>query len=235
MDSADSHRDSDRPINIEREQRILDAAARLIAYYGYDKTTVGDIAHEAGVSKGAVYLHWPGKDDLLTALLLREMQVFTQEWLEIIEQDPDGGKLHAMYLHSLVVIERRPLLKALMTRDKRVLGDFFRRQDAALFARRNGFSLEFVRLLQAAGVVRAELDPKQVAYMLNCIKAGMVFIEELLPPEELLPLDEAVNAVADFLERSFAPDGGGDSEAGKQVIRSIASALQTQWVRGRLL
>ena len=38
--------------NKEREQRILDAAAELFVHYGYDKTTVSDIARQAGVSKG---------------------------------------------------------------------------------------------------------------------------------------------------------------------------------------
>ena len=57
----------------EREQRILDAAANLIAHYGYDKTTVDEIAREAGVSKGAIYLHFKSKEDLFEALLLREI------------------------------------------------------------------------------------------------------------------------------------------------------------------
>ncbi|MEM7028378.1 MAG: helix-turn-helix domain-containing protein, partial [Chloroflexota bacterium] len=38
--------------NKEREERILDAASNLFVHYGYDKTTVDDIAREAGVSKG---------------------------------------------------------------------------------------------------------------------------------------------------------------------------------------
>ncbi len=48
--------------NPERAQRILDAAANLIAHYGYDKTTVDDIARAAGVSKGAIYLHYRSKE-----------------------------------------------------------------------------------------------------------------------------------------------------------------------------
>ena len=163
------------------------------------------------------------------------MVEFTSEWLALIEEDPKGGQLAALYRHSLIVIERRPLLKALMTQDKRVLGDFFRRQDTAMFARRNGFSLEFVRLLQSVGVVRPDLDPKRVAYMLNCMKAGMVFVDELMPVDNILPLEEAFDTVADFIERAFAPEGGGDSEVGKLVIRSIDSALQERWAKGELL
>jgi AcrR family transcriptional regulator len=60
--------------NKEREKRILDAAAALFTHYGFDKTTVSDIAAEAGVSKGAIYLHFESKENLLEALLLRELQ-----------------------------------------------------------------------------------------------------------------------------------------------------------------
>src|SRR5215469_10283501 len=45
----------------DRGDRILDALATLIARWGYGKTTVDDIAREAGVAKGTVYLHWPSK------------------------------------------------------------------------------------------------------------------------------------------------------------------------------
>ena len=56
----------------EREQRILSAAAERIAHYGYDKTTIEEIARDAGISKGAVYLHFRSKEQLFEALLLRE-------------------------------------------------------------------------------------------------------------------------------------------------------------------
>ena len=36
----------------EREKHILDIAAMLIAHHGYDKTTIGDIAEAAGISRG---------------------------------------------------------------------------------------------------------------------------------------------------------------------------------------
>ena len=55
-----------------REARLLDAAARLFARFGFDKTSVDDIARAAGVSKGAVYLHWPSKFGLFEAVLIRE-------------------------------------------------------------------------------------------------------------------------------------------------------------------
>src|ERR1700688_1474791 len=54
----------------KRETRLLDAAARLFTRFGFDKTSIDEIARDAGVSKGAVYLHWPSKDALFEATLV---------------------------------------------------------------------------------------------------------------------------------------------------------------------
>lgn len=45
-----------------RHAQILDAAERLFHHYGPVKTTVAEIAREAGISVGSVYLHFSSKD-----------------------------------------------------------------------------------------------------------------------------------------------------------------------------
>ncbi len=51
-----------------RRDRILAAACRLFHHYGARKTTVADIAEEAGVGTGSVYLDFPSKAAILHAL-----------------------------------------------------------------------------------------------------------------------------------------------------------------------
>ncbi|HEY8427197.1 MAG TPA: TetR/AcrR family transcriptional regulator [Sandaracinaceae bacterium] len=51
-----------------RRQAILSAAGRLFRHYGPFKTTVQDIAREAGVGVGTVYLEFRSKDAILAAL-----------------------------------------------------------------------------------------------------------------------------------------------------------------------
>lgn len=51
-----------------RRDRILAAACRLFHHYGAKKTTVADIAEEAGVGTGSVYLDFPSKGAILHAL-----------------------------------------------------------------------------------------------------------------------------------------------------------------------
>ena len=52
----------------QRRAHILDAAARLLQHYGVQKTTVADVAREAGVGVGTVYLEFPSKDVLVEEL-----------------------------------------------------------------------------------------------------------------------------------------------------------------------
>jgi len=49
----------------ETRERLVHAAARVFAERGYEGTRVGDIAEAAGLSRGALYAHFPGKADLL--------------------------------------------------------------------------------------------------------------------------------------------------------------------------
>src|SRR4051812_25722702 len=48
-----------------RKELILDAADRLLARFGYKKMTVDDIAREAGIGKGTVYLHFASKEEVV--------------------------------------------------------------------------------------------------------------------------------------------------------------------------
>lgn len=59
------------------ERRVLDAAARCIARWGVAKTTLDDVAREAGCSRATVYRVVPGgKDGVVTALLRAEVDRF---------------------------------------------------------------------------------------------------------------------------------------------------------------
>ncbi|MER5258202.1 TetR/AcrR family transcriptional regulator [Streptomyces sp. NPDC002855] len=54
-------------------QRILDAAARVFAEYGYAAGTTNRIAERAGVSIGSLYQYYPNKDAILVELLTRHL------------------------------------------------------------------------------------------------------------------------------------------------------------------
>ena len=57
----------------ERAAQILDAAARLLMEEGFTEVSMERLGREAGVSKALVYNYFPNRNDLLRALLEREM------------------------------------------------------------------------------------------------------------------------------------------------------------------
>lgn len=52
----------------EREQLILQAANELLLERGYHDTSIDDIAARVGISKGTIYLHFAGKEEIVAAL-----------------------------------------------------------------------------------------------------------------------------------------------------------------------
>ncbi len=79
------------------EERILDAADRLLGRFGYRKMTIDDLAREAGIGKGTVYLSFKSKADVALACIDR-MAARLLERLEALARtnDPAADRLEAM-------------------------------------------------------------------------------------------------------------------------------------------
>lgn len=62
----------------EAKSRILEAANKVFAERGYHEATMDDIAKRLGVSKGAIYLYFPSKEDLFEAMCKTAPQAFKE-------------------------------------------------------------------------------------------------------------------------------------------------------------
>lgn len=51
-----------------KQAAILDAALAVFARYGFRRTSMADIAREAGMSRAALYLHYRNKEDIFRSL-----------------------------------------------------------------------------------------------------------------------------------------------------------------------
>jgi AcrR family transcriptional regulator len=60
----------------QAKQRILDTAARMFAERGYDATAMQDLAQELGLTRAALYYHYPAKADILRAIIDAETARF---------------------------------------------------------------------------------------------------------------------------------------------------------------
>src|ERR1700719_3973000 len=52
----------------DKRDRILDAAQKLFVRYGVKRTSIDDVAREAGIAKGTVYLSFKTKAELFAAI-----------------------------------------------------------------------------------------------------------------------------------------------------------------------
>ena len=234
----------------ERLQQILDAAAAVIIRVGYDKTTMNDIAKEAGASRGTVYLYFQGKEELFEALLYREYIQYAQTWVEQIEVDPRGGTIGGFYRATFHAVNRHPLVAAMLRRDRRVFGNYLRKRNnlfSKMLSEVN--TLAFFQAMQAAGVIRQDIDAAVIEHIIEMLSYGQLTIGDFKPPDRVPPYDAVMEALADMMDRALAPQGGGPgtggngdvnsdaaprseaatrSEAGKAIVRQITAAARAQ-------
>lgn len=78
---------------------ILDATDRLLARYGYRKMTVEDIATEAGIGKGTVYLHFNSKEEVVLSHIDRIVDRLKHRLRDIAHSDrPAPERLRFMLM-----------------------------------------------------------------------------------------------------------------------------------------
>src|SRR5581483_3825458 len=73
----------------EREALILQVAEEVLMEKGYYETSIDEIASRVGVAKGTIYLHFPSKEDLTVAIVMREIKQLIAQ-IEVIA-DSEGS------------------------------------------------------------------------------------------------------------------------------------------------
>ncbi|CCH77826.1 TetR-family transcriptional regulator [Nostocoides japonicum T1-X7] len=81
-------------------RRLLDTTVRCLATHGWESATVGLIAAETGISRGAVQHHFPTREALIVAAL-RHMFDERMALLDAIAE-PDPGHAGAERVHAIV-------------------------------------------------------------------------------------------------------------------------------------
>jgi AcrR family transcriptional regulator len=65
-----------------RREEVLEAARRIFARLGYAATTVEEIAKEAGMAKGTIYLYFRSKEEVYTALLTGDLEYLANQMIK---------------------------------------------------------------------------------------------------------------------------------------------------------
>lgn len=88
-----------------RQIQILDAAAELFARNGFDRTSVDEIAKQAGLSKGAIYWYFPSKEKILIALAEKYETANQKAVMAMASEEQFGAK--ALYLSHRYFFEMK--------------------------------------------------------------------------------------------------------------------------------
>ena len=75
-----------------RTREIIAAARKVFLKEGYSGTTIEQIASEAGVAKGTIYIYYEGKDDLFVSLMVPLIRSIGDGLIEI-EKKLDQGEV----------------------------------------------------------------------------------------------------------------------------------------------
>ncbi|MBA2524221.1 MAG: TetR/AcrR family transcriptional regulator, partial [Pyrinomonadaceae bacterium] len=78
-----------RPVVVDKREAILRAAIRVFAHNGYFNSKVADIAREAGVADGTVYLYFKSKEEILHSIFDRTVEEAISEGRKQLEQISD--------------------------------------------------------------------------------------------------------------------------------------------------
>ena len=177
--------------NPERTRsRLIGAAGQVVARRGFPGASVGLIAEEAGVSTGAIYAHFSGKDAVLFEVFQEHMRWFDgllddvagaedvsaaiTRWVEGLTREPDQFLIFVEFWSYAV---RRPELK---------------RELAGHMQRMRERTMETIERRAAERGVQPGLAPALTAQLLLAIGRGLAF-EKLTEPGAVD--DEAIGEV----------------------------------------
>jgi TetR/AcrR family fatty acid metabolism transcriptional regulator len=111
----------------DKHQQIIEAAVRVFARNGYYNSRVSDIAREAGVASGTIYLYFKTKDDILVTLFREKMAAWVASVREQIAGEPGPvAKIRRLVALHFSVLERDPALAEVVQVELRQGHKFFR-------------------------------------------------------------------------------------------------------------
>lgn len=147
----------------DKRGRILDSAMRVFASKGFFGAKVSDIAQEAGVADGTIYLYFKSKDDLLISLFESQMERVNAELTAAMKDAPDAVDKLRRFIRAYVgLVETNRHATEVITVELRQSAKFMKEYSNPRFA-------DFLKLLasvvdegQKQGRLRADI-PAPVA------------------------------------------------------------------------
>jgi TetR/AcrR family transcriptional regulator, fatty acid metabolism regulator protein len=144
----------------DTKSRIIDAAKRLFADQGYQKTTVMDISRQVGLSEAALYEHFQGKEDLLLTI----PRLWVSELIAGLEEQLFGiqgsfNKLRKYLWWNLLRIEQAPLDAKIVYLFLKTNSNFLKTEVYANVKRLYAYLIDIFEEGRKSGEMKQDLNP----------------------------------------------------------------------------
>ena len=145
----------------DKHHQIIEAAVRVFARNGYFNSRVSDIAREAGVASGTIYLYFKTKDAILVTLFREKMAAWVAHVRAEIEGEPDAvAKISRLVALHFSVLESDPALAEVVQVELRQGHKFFRGASAHEVSAYFSLIGSVLEDGQAAGQIRRDVAVK---------------------------------------------------------------------------
>lgn len=164
--------------------RILDAALDRFTTDGVRRTTMDDIASAAGIGRATLYRRFAGRDEVIRAVILREMGRFISEVDATVQRIADPlDRFVEGFVATLREAREHALLRRVLEVEPDLLLPFLTLQGGPALSLSRAYLADEFRQSQASGHIRADVDVDLVAEMLVRLCQSL-----LLTPDGLIEL-----------------------------------------------
>jgi TetR/AcrR family transcriptional regulator, fatty acid metabolism regulator protein len=146
--------------NGEKYHRIIAAATKVFARKGFFHAKVSDIAREAQVADGTIYLYFENKDDILISLFEEQMKTVLENMVEQLSKEKDGtGKIKRFALTHLRLIELNKNMAEIIQVELRQSSKFMKEYKNEKFMQYLNLISDVIREGQEQGVFKKDIIP----------------------------------------------------------------------------
>jgi len=146
--------------NGEKYHRIIAAATKVFARKGFFHAKVSDIAKEAQVADGTIYLYFENKDDILISLFEEQMKVVLENMVQQISQERDAiKKIEKFALTHLRLIELNKNMAEIIQVELRQSSKFMKEYKNEQFMQYLNLISDVIREGQEQGVFKKDVIP----------------------------------------------------------------------------
>ena len=146
--------------NTEKYYRIIQAATKIFARKGFYQAKISEIAREAQIADGTIYIYFENKDDILISLFEEQMKVVLDNMVIQLsqEQDPEK-KLQKFALTHMQLIEQNQDMAEIIQVEVRQSSKFMKEYKNEKFIQYLDLIADIVREGQEKGVFKKSVIP----------------------------------------------------------------------------